>query len=922
MSVRSLPAAAAAGLALLMTLLVAACDVGSGRPAPRARAGVVDLTGWDFARLGPVELDGEWGFTWGDDPTRAFTGRAGDFILQPGAWNDTPGTMRSRAGTGRATLSLKVLLPADAPQLALVVPVVNSAYRLHLNGRPELSMGKVADGDDPEIPVYRPALVHVEAGATVLSIVMEVSNHHHFEGGMTRAIVLGDHDDLSARAERRMVVPLVALGALAVVFLLQVTFFVGGRRERAFAIFAAFTALIAVRTFATGHLYALADTPLRGDVWYLLPSYVSLFVFPGIYLAFLRELFPAEVSRRLLLPVAAVSAAGVAAAVILPSEVYTWLRDPFRVLLLAMPVVGTGILALAVWRRRVGAGWMLAGSSAFLATVVNDSLRHQRVLDTADLSSLGFAAFAVAYSLALALRTFRSEHDASQRLEQANRALEERVHERTRSLAEAKAAAERASRARSEFLAVMSHEIRTPIHGWAGLTELLAQTPLTEQQRAYVGLLRRTADDLGLLLGDILDMARIETGRFTVERVPFDLSRLIDDLGELGRESARARGLAFDLVVGPGVPVTALGDAEVVRRIVANFLDNAAKFTERGDVGLEVALAGADSIRFSVSDTGCGIPPERRGELFTAFCQMDSSSRRRHGGSGLGLALCRRLAELAGGGVGVDSTPGVGSTFWCELPLPAAAPVEAPPRDRPSRAIPAGLRVLVADDVALNRLVLRGFLAAAGCEVDEAADGAEAIAMAEQTRYGLIVLDLRMPGTDGFSAARAIRASERGLGLPPVPMAALSAGAASEDRRMALDAGFDVFLGKPIERDELLAELARLLPEADAAAPPPPPVPPAGLEHLMPLFVTEMDKDARHLDAIRAGDRAELAEFSHAMRGKAAMFGEEILYDLLTRLEMEAAGAPGEEIDEIVAQVIERAGQLRVYDAGSQPVPS
>ncbi|MEW5726328.1 MAG: ATP-binding protein, partial [Pseudomonadota bacterium] len=619
-------------------------------------------------------------------------------------------------------------------------------------------------------------------------------------------------------------------------------------------------------------------------------------------------------------PVVVVSALGVLAALVLPSAEYTRLRAPFQLLVMAMPVIGTGILALAVWRRRVGAGWMLAGSSAFLATVINDSLHYQRVIESTDLSSLGFAAFAMAYSAALALRMFRSEQDATQRLEQANRALEQRVLERTASLAQAKAAAEGASRAKSEFLAVMSHEIRTPIHGWAGLTELLAQTPLTEQQRGYVRLLRRTADDLGLLLGDILDMARIETGRFKVERLPFDLSRLIEELAELGREQARAHGLAFELSVEPGVPVSALGDPAIVRRIIANFLDNAAKFTERGDIGLEVALAGADTVRFSVSDTGCGIPVDRREELFTAFTQMDTSTHRRHGGSGIGLALCRRLAELAGGAVGVDSTPGVGSTFWCELPLPAAAPASSVARDRHRRALPKGLRVLIADDVALNRLVLRGFLTAAGCVVDEAEDGAQAIDMAAGGRYGLIVLDLRMPGTDGFAAARAIRGGEERMGLARVPMAALSAGAAAEDRRMALDAGFDVFLGKPIERDELLGELALLLPGPENDSEPPPPMPPAGLEHLMPLFVAEMDKDARRLGDIRHGPRAELAEFAHAMRGKAGMFGEEVLYQLLTRLETGAEEASEQEIEEIVGLVIERAGQLKVYDPGIHPV--
>ncbi|HSV29130.1 MAG TPA: 7TM diverse intracellular signaling domain-containing protein, partial [Candidatus Omnitrophota bacterium] len=418
-----------AALFCLALTLLSACG-GGGAESPAAREGVVDLTRWDFSASGAVELRGQWGFVWGSDPTAAFSGDFPQFIDQPGVWNRA-----GHPGLGRASLALTVMLPAGAPPLALTLPDVNSAYRLHLNGSPALQVGRLGDEAATEIPVYQRPLVRVPPGTRHLEIVIEISNHHHFEGGLGRALRLGPTEALEAERGSRQLVSVAALGALLVVLLLQLAFWAGGRHDRAFLLFAAFTALMAARASASGLVYAIVDPNLRADIWYLVPAYLTLFAFPGIYLAFLRELFPAEVPRLVVRPVVWLSLAAAAAVLVLPPALYTRLRDPFQVLVLLAPLAGLTMLAVAVWRRRPGAGWMLAGSSAFVATVVNDSLHYQRVIESADLSSLGFAALAVGYAAALSLKLFRSESEASARLAVLNRDLEDKVAERTASLA-------------------------------------------------------------------------------------------------------------------------------------------------------------------------------------------------------------------------------------------------------------------------------------------------------------------------------------------------------------------------------------------------------------------------------------------------------------------------------------------------------
>jgi PAS domain S-box-containing protein len=380
-------------------------------------------------------------------------------------------------------------------------------------------------------------------------------------------------------------------------------------------------------------------------------------------------------------------------------------------------------------------------------------------------------------------------------------------------LAKARDDAEAANRAKSAFLANTIHEIRTPLNGLVGLARLVRRTDLDEgRRRQYLEQIGDSAETLSAVISDVLDLSKIEAGKLEVERVPFDLHALLDSLRRVYATLADARGLAFALQVDAAVPAWADGDPVRVRQVLGNFLSNALKFTTRGEVTLRVAPAGADVLRFEVADTGIGIAPEVQARLFHPFTQADESTTRRFGGSGLGLSICRELAGLMQGSVGVHSVAGEGSVFWVELPLPCtpAQPLRA---DAAASARLRGTRVLMAEDNPVNTTIAVAMLEQWGIEVTEALDGAQAIDAVERAAragrpFHVVLMDVQMPVMSGYEATRRLREHHDARTLPII---ALTAAALTSERERAIAAGMTGFLTKPIDvqrlHDTLLAAL-------------------------------------------------------------------------------------------------------------------
>jgi signal transduction histidine kinase/ActR/RegA family two-component response regulator len=399
-------------------------------------------------------------------------------------------------------------------------------------------------------------------------------------------------------------------------------------------------------------------------------------------------------------------------------------------------------------------------------------------------------------------RALATERACSQAL---TAGLEDRVRERTTEL-------DRANQAKSSFLATMSHELRTPLNGVIALSDLLAQRQTRAEDKEMAALITSSGRLLEQVLTDILDFSKIEAGQLSLDKTPFDLAVCVRRVAELHRAAAEAKGLALQWRVEDDAAGGVLGDELRITQVLSNFLSNAVKFTEHGEVSLEVNRDG-DGVRFAVRDTGIGFPEEVGNRLFHRFEQADASITRRFGGTGLGLAICASLSELMGGRVWAESQPGAGSVFFAHLPLPAADLASAADRheDAESGARLAGCRVLLAEDHPVNQRVVALILEPLGVELTIVGDGALAIEAEAAGRYDLILMDLHMPNVDGLTAMRTIRKSEAGRGSRPTPIVALTADALSEHVAATRAAGADFHLAKPIRPDALVQLVAEIM---------------------------------------------------------------------------------------------------------------
>ena len=400
---------------------------------------------------------------------------------------------------------------------------------------------------------------------------------------------------------------------------------------------------------------------------------------------------------------------------------------------------------------------------------------------------------------------------ANESLARLAQMLEQQVEDRTRDLTEALSRAETATQAKSAFLATMSHELRTPMNGVLGMAQLLRDSQLSNSQRGYVDAIVSSGELLLSLINDVLDFSKIEAGRLELEVLPFDPRAAINSVADLLRFRATEKGLALLVEVAPDVPAVLRGDDMRLRQVLLNLVSNAIKFTPAGRIQISLHTTGCVDpglmgLSLRVTDTGPGIAADRLEAIFEPFEQHSPSVAREHGGTGLGLAISRRIATVMGGSLTVESEIGQGASFrlqWMAMPaqpVPEESPASLPSPVPRTDELPAGLRVLVAEDNAVNQMLLCAMLERLGCQPDLVHDGLQALDRLRHQAYDLVLMDLRMPQLDGLSATRQLR--QMPLDTQP-KVIAITANVFTEDRLACFDAGMDGFLPKPFTLESL-----------------------------------------------------------------------------------------------------------------------
>ena len=638
------------------------------------------MRGTEYCKDESIALKGEWAFVWNkyindNDLPDLIAKDEVHWVKVPNYWNAYSNQIPEIEEQGYATYHLTILVDKDLKLLSMLVPEIVSSYQLFANGE------KIQDGGSPSTtkettsPSADSQFFDIIPNNGVIELTIRVANFHHRRAGIWNSIYIGPKKPLRNLGLAKIVWDIFILGWLLGFGIYHFGIFFQRIEDKANLYFGLYCLILSIRVFMNS-LLPLEDWFNLSWFTYYKLCYLPIYIAPALLGNYLRSLYPFEFSKRIIRIITYISIGLCLLVLFSPPIVFTKTFPIFIVFTIILFLYGLVVLTQCVIKKRDSAHVFLLVFAFLFIAATNDMLYTSTVIKTGFMFHISLALFVVVQSGVISTRFTK----ALTLSEELTHRMESKIAERTKELNSAKehaqalaSKAEEANNAKSAFLATMSHEIRTPMNGIIGMASVMGHTQLDDSQKGYLQTIQSSGETLLNLINDILDFSKIEAGKTELEEIPFSLKDMIDHCLHLVLPKVQEKGIHLNCHYAHNIPDVLIGDPTRIRQILNNLLSNAIKFTEKGNihtnVGIKLSTDDSVFIRLSVADSGIGITKEQKRKLFQTFTQLDDSTTRKYGGTGLGLAICKRLVHLMKGRIWVDSIQGIGSTFFCEIPL-------------------------------------------------------------------------------------------------------------------------------------------------------------------------------------------------------------------------------------------------------------
>ena len=753
---------------------------------PKASHAILDLSKWNFDERNKVSLEGDLEFYWmqqlfpGDDVLNSDHKVYFEF---PKLWQGQLSDGQILSSDGIASYHFYVILNPDRPDLALQIPDYYSAYKLFVNGMEIAKNGEVGADVNSSVPHWLPMTVNLPADSDTLDVILQIANFWHSKGGATQPIILGDRNKLQQLRKQEEGFDLILTGALIMGGMFMFGLFWFGKHELPILYFSLYCLSYSYRIFGFGIYTFHSLYPQIPWTVTVHLEYLTLFGSSIFFALYTYHLYREETSRYFRDFAVLICSIFLLVTIVFSPKVFTQLVDPFFIVLSLCLIYILYTYILAAIHKREGSILSLTGTGVLLAVFgYKIMIYYNVVIEYKVLTFIGYLSFFFVQSLILSYRY-------------------------TRKLQRAKENAESASRAKTDFLSMISHEIRTPLNAVIGLTNYMMSDNPRKDQIGDLKTLKFSAENLYVLINDVLDYSKLDAGKIEFEQSNINLHDLAGNIVRAQETRATEKGIDIKFEYDQSIPKMVVCDGLRLSQILTNLVGNAVKFTEKGSVTLRLNKVARTnekvSIQFIVEDTGIGIPADKQEIVFDSFSQASSATTRKFGGTGLGLSITKKILDIQNVALILDSKVGVGSRFQFTQTFPVSEFQEAvEEQHEKSQEALRGKTVLLVEDNPVNVMVAKKFLSRWNVQVDIAENGREAIEKATTENYDLILMDLQMPVMDGYTATLELRKLDINI-----PIIALTASAMLDIGDRVYSCGMNDYITKPFHPDDLYEKI-------------------------------------------------------------------------------------------------------------------